>query len=140
MALWLLKTEPSDFSYDGLEKDGRAVWDGVANNTALMHMRRARKGDRALIYHTGDVKAAVGIATITSDPYPDPNEDDEKLVVFDLAPDRRLKKPVSLAQVKAEPKFKDFDLVRISRLSVMPVTDAQWALLLRLAGEKEKKG
>lgn len=136
MALWLLKTEPADFSYDRLEKDGRAVWDGVENNTALLHMRKVRKGDRALIYHTGKEKAIVGIAKIASDPYPDPAKNDEKLVVFDLAPDRRVKRPVTLARVKAAPKLEDFDLVRISRLSVMPVSDAQWKLLLGMAGEK----
>lgn len=136
MAQWLLKTEPSEFSYDRLEKDGRAVWDGVENNTALLHMRKVRKGDRALIYHTGKEKAIVAVATITSDPYPDPKKKDEKLVVFELAPDRRLPKSVTLEQVKATPKLADFDLVRISRLSVMPVSDSQWKLLLGMAGEK----
>lgn len=135
MALWLLKTEPSEFSYDRLEKDGRAVWDGVENNTALLHMRRIRKGDRALVYHTGNQKAIVGIAKVTSDPYPDPKKGDVKLVVFDLAPQERLAGPVTLAQVKAAPKLADFDLVRISRLSVMPVSDPQWKLLLGMAGK-----
>ena len=136
MALWLLKTEPSDFSYPRLVKDKRAVWNGVENNQALIHMRNAKKGDRALIYHTGDEKAVVGLARLTSDAYPDPKDKSGKLVVFDLEPEKALAKPVTLADVKASDKFKTFDLVRNSRLSVMPVSDAHWKLLMKMAGEK----
>lgn len=136
MALWLLKTEPDDYSYERLVQDKRAVWDGVENNQALLHMRRAKKGDRALIYHTGLVKAAVGLATLTSDAYPDPRDGAGKLVVFDVTPERALKKPVTLKDVKASPKFASFDLVRNSRLSVMPVSEAHWKLLMSMAGEK----
>ena len=132
---WLLKTEPEHYSYADLERDGATVWDGVANNTALMHIRTMQPGDLALIYHTGDERQAVGLAQITSAPYADPAAGDPKLVVVDLKPLRRLPQPVTLAAVKADPEFADFALVRQSRLSVVPATDAQWARLLRMAGE-----
>ena len=133
---WLLKTEPEHYSYADLERDGATVWDGVANNTALMHIRAMQPGDLALIYHTGDQRQAVGLAEITSAPYTDPQAGDPKLVVVDLRPLRRLPQPVTLAAVKADPVFADFALVRQGRLSVVPATDAQWALLLRMAGEQ----
>lgn len=132
MAYWLLKTEPSEHSFADLERDGRAVWNGVANNQALIHMRAAKKGDRAVIYHTGDERAAVGLARLTSDPYPDPALDDPKRVVFEIAPDKRLRRPVTLAEIKADPSFAGFDLVRLPRLSVMPVPAAVWKRLLAL--------
>jgi predicted RNA-binding protein with PUA-like domain len=132
---WLLKTEPDHYSYADLERDGGTVWDGVANNAALMHIRMMQPGDLALIYHTGDERQAVGLAEITSAPYPDPQAGDPKLVVVDLRPLRRLPRPVTLAAVKADPEFADFALVRQGRLSVVPATDAQWARLLRMAGE-----
>src|ERR1043166_5924586 len=112
MAYWLLKTEPGDFSFEQLVAKKRAVWDGVENNQALLHMRNAKKGDRVLIYHTGDVKAAVGLAKLVSDPYPDPKAKDAKRVVFDVVPEKKLAKPVSLKDVKASPDFRTFDLVR----------------------------
>lgn len=136
MAYWLLKTEPGDFSFEQLVAKKRAVWDGVENNQALIHMRNTRKGDRVLIYHTGDVKAAVGLAKLVSDPYPDPKAANTKLVVFDVAPEKPLARPVTLADVKASPKFATFELVRNSRLSVMPVSEAHWKLLMAMAGEK----
>ena len=132
---WLLKTEPDHYSYADLERDGATIWDGVANNTALMHLRTMQPGDLALIYHTGDQRQAVGLAEITSPPYPDPRAGDPKLVVVDLRPLRRLPQPVTLAAVKADPGFADFALVRQGRLSVVPATDAQWARLLQMAGE-----
>jgi predicted RNA-binding protein with PUA-like domain len=132
---WLLKTEPESYSYADLERDGATVWDGVANNAALMHMRAMQPGDAALIYHTGDERQAVGVAEVTSAPYPDPSADDSKLVVVDVRPLRRLARPVTLAQVKADPAFADFALVRQGRLSVVPVDEAQWARLLELAGD-----
>lgn len=121
MATWLLKTEPGTFSYSDLVRDKHAVWDGVKNNTALIHMRAIRKGDRVLVYHTGGEKRIVGLAKATSDSYPDPKAGDPKLVVFDLVPDRQLSKPITLEQVKADKRFKEFALLKISRLSVMPV-------------------
>ena len=135
MRFWLLKTEPDHYSYADLERDGSTIWDGVGNNTALMHIRTMQPGDLALIYHTGDERQAVGLAEITSAPYPDPQAGDPKLVVVDLRPLRRLTRPVTLAAVKADPEFADFALVRQGRLSVVPATDAQWARLLRMAGE-----
>ncbi len=135
MSFWLLKTEPAHYSYADLERDGTTVWDGVASNAALKHIRTMRPGDLALIYHTGDQRQAVGLAEITSAPYPDPQAGDPKLVVVDLRPLRQLPQPVTLAAVKADPVFADFALVREGRLSVVPATDAQWARLLRMAGE-----
>jgi predicted RNA-binding protein with PUA-like domain len=132
MNRWLLKTEPSTYAWADLVRERLATWDGVANPTALRHLRDMSKGDEALIYHTGDEKAIVGIARVASDPYPDPKLSDPKRVVVDLEPVRALKAPVTLASVKADKRFADFALVRISRLSVMPVTTAQWEALQAL--------
>ena len=121
MATLLLKTEPGEYSFDDLVREKRCVWSGVANNAAQKHMRDAKKGDEAFIYHTGDEKAIVGLATLTSDPYPDETDESGTRVVFDLKPGKRAKTPATLAQVKADPRFKDFALVKQARLSVMPV-------------------
>ncbi|HRC83997.1 MAG TPA: EVE domain-containing protein [Thermoanaerobaculia bacterium] len=134
MSCWLLKTEPEDYSFTDLERDGRTVWDGVANNQALIHLRNARPGDEALIYHTGDERSAVGLARVVSEPYPDPRSDDPRLAVFDVEVGRRLPRPVTLAEIKADPAFAGFDLVRNSRLSAMPVPPELWRLLLARAG------
>lgn len=136
MAGWLLKTEPSVYSYDDLERDQKTVWDGVSNNLALKHIRQVQKGDLALVYHTGEEKAIVGIAEVASAAYADPKQSDPKLAVFELKPKRRLAQAVSLAEVKANEKLKDFELVRMARLSVMPVSDAVWKVLMKMAGEK----
>jgi predicted RNA-binding protein with PUA-like domain len=132
---WILKTEPSTYSYDQLEREKHATWDGVKNNLALKHMRQMTPGDRLLIYHTGDEKALVGMAEVLSVPYPDPKEKDPKLVVIDLAPSGRLPKPVTLATIKADPAFAGLALVRIGRLSVMPVSPPEWQRLLKLGGK-----
>lgn len=131
---WLLKTEPGTYSFGDLEREKHAVWDGVANALALKHLRSMKRGDLAFIYHTGNEKQIVGIAEITSDPYPDPHERDAKLVVVDLKPKERLPRAVTLAEVKAKKEFQDFELVRIGRLSVMPVSDFRWQKLLKMAG------
>jgi predicted RNA-binding protein with PUA-like domain len=136
MAYWLLKTEPSDYSWDDLVRDGKTTWDGVANNTALIHLRAMQPGDLAIIYHTGDERAAVGLAEIVSPPYPDPKANDPKLVVVDLKPGKKLPTPVTLAQIKSDPIFKGWDLLRIGRLSVVPVPATMWKHLLKLAGTK----
>lgn len=136
MSFWLLKTEPSVYSYANLERDKKTTWDGVTNNLALKHIRSMKKGDLAFIYHTGDEKSIVGIAEIVSDAYPDPKAKNEKIVVVDLKPKESLAFPVSLAAVKARQEFADFALVRIGRLSVMPVSPAQWKLLLGMSGKK----
>jgi predicted RNA-binding protein with PUA-like domain len=131
---WILKTEPSSYSFDSLARDRRTVWDGITNPLALKHVRSMAKGDRAMIYHTGDEKAVVGLATIASAPYPDPKADDPKLAVVDLEAGRRVPTPVSLATIKADPAFADLALVRMSRLSVIPVPPAQWRRLLAMTG------
>ena len=136
MAYWLLKSEPTVYSYADLERDKKAVWDGVTNNLALKYIRQVQKGDLALVYHTGDDKAVVGIAEVASAAYPDPKQNDPKLAVFDIKPRKRIARPVTLGEIKANDKFKDFDLVRLSRLSVVPVGEAHWDLLMRMAGEK----
>lgn len=129
---WILKTEPSTYSFDRLATERRAVWDGVTNALALKHIRSMAKGDHAFIYHTGDEKALVGLARIASDPYPDPN--DPKLAVVDLEPGERLPRPVTLAAVKADPAFAELGLVRMSRLSVVPVPPDHWKRLRVMAG------
>lgn len=138
MARWLLKTEPGCYTWEQLVKDKKTVWDGITNTTALKHIRTMKNGDLALIYHTGDERAAVGIAQITSSPYPDPKEDDEKLVVFDLKPQRKLEHAVTLSEIKADPSFAGWDLLRISRLSVVPVPDAMWKQIEHLASLKDE--
>lgn len=132
MAYWLLKTEPSSFSYADLERQKRVVWDGVKNSLALMHLRGMHQGDLALVYHSGSDKALVGIASVASDPYPDPRGGDPKFVVVDLVPSERLAKRVTLATIKAEKELAGFALVRMSRLSVMPVPPAVWKKLLAM--------
>lgn len=133
MANWLLKTEPEDYSFDNLLRDKKTVWDGVGNNTALMHMRKVKKGDLAFIYHTGKEKQIVGIAEVISNPYPDPKSDNERFVVFEIKPKEKLKHPVTLQQIKSDERFKDFGLVKISRLSAMPVSDEEWKALIKLS-------
>jgi predicted RNA-binding protein with PUA-like domain len=133
MARWLLKTEPDCYAWDNLVKDKRTVWDGVTNALALKHIRSMKKGDLALVYHTGDQRAAVGIAEIVTNPYPDPDQKDERLVVVDLKPKSKLKQPVTLSDIKADPAFAGWDLLRIGRLSIVPVPDAMWTRIEELA-------
>ncbi len=131
---WLFKTEPSSYSFAQLERDGRTTWDGVANALARKHLRAVTRGDRILIYHTGDEKAVVGIAEATSDAYPDPKaRGDARAVVVDVAPKRPLARPVTLAELKARPALAAFPLVRLPRLSVMPVSAAEWKEIEHLA-------
>ena len=124
--MWLLKTEPGTYSYDDLERERVTTWDGVTNPVALRNLRAMRKGDAAFVYHTGDEKAVVGVAEVTRPAYPDPEKDDERLVVVDLRARRRLPRPVSLAEIKTLRVFADSPLVRQGRLSVVPLTAAQW--------------
>lgn len=130
MAYWLLKTEPSDYAYVDLERDQATLWDGVGNNLALKHLRQIRRGDQALIYHTGRERVVVGVAEVTSDPFPDPERDDPRLVVVEVKAKRKLAEPIPLADIKSDPELKDFDLVRLPRLSVMPVAEVVWKRLL----------
>jgi predicted RNA-binding protein with PUA-like domain len=131
---WILKTDTDTYSFDDLVRDRRTVWDGITNALALKHLRAMAEGDQAMIYHSGDDKAIVGLATILSAPYPDPKAGNPKLVVVDIQAGKRLPAPVSLAAIKADHAFADLGLVRMSRLSVIPVPPAQWHRLLTLAG------
>lgn len=121
---WLFKEEPDNYSFERLCADGSTSWRGVRNPVAQKNLRAARPGDAVLYYHTGKVKSVVGLARVTTEPYPD--VDDPALVVVDIAPERPLAQPVSLAQIKTMPEFADSPLVRIGRLSVVPITAAQW--------------
>ena len=133
--IWLLKTEPSNYSYDDLERDTQTMWDGVTNNLALKHLRAVKTGDMALIYHTGSQRQIVGVAEVTRGFYVNPNFDDEKLAVCDVAAREMLETPITLAQIKAEPKLNDWALVRNGRLSVVPVSDGQWQTVQQLMEE-----
>jgi predicted RNA-binding protein with PUA-like domain len=130
---YLMKEEPSNFSYDAFVKDGGTTWTGVKNPVAQRHLRGIKKGDLVFYYHTGDEKAIVGIARATSDAYPDPADKTGKAHVVDLAPVKKLKRPVTLAEIKADKRFKDWELTYIPRLSVMPVTEAQWSDILKMS-------
>jgi predicted RNA-binding protein with PUA-like domain len=130
---WLFKTEPSVYSYQQLEKDKKTMWDGVANNLALKNLKDIQKGDQILIYHTGDERQAVGIARSVGGAYPDPSKKNPKLLVVDIEAVKPLPKPVTLAEVKANKELANFDLVRLSRLSIMKVTDEQWKIIEEMA-------
>jgi predicted RNA-binding protein with PUA-like domain len=131
---WLFKEEPTHYGFDALAKDKRTVWSGVRNPLAQKHLRSVKKGDRIFYYHTGDEKAVVGSCKALGDAYADPNDASGKAAVVDVAPVKKLARPVTLAEIKADAAFKDFALVRISRLSVMSVTDAEWARIEKKAG------
>jgi predicted RNA-binding protein with PUA-like domain len=130
---WLVKEEPTNYSFDDLVRDGRTTWSGVRNALAQKHLRAMQKGDRVLYYHTGNEKAVVGTASVARAPAPDPADPSGKLYAVVIEAGRRLDRPVSLADIKAQPFFADFALVRMARLSVMPVTDAQWERITRQA-------
>jgi predicted RNA-binding protein with PUA-like domain len=130
---WLFKEEPTHYSYDMFAKDKRTVWSGVKNPLAQKHLRAVKKGDRIFYYHTGDEKSVVGIAKALGDAYPDPDDKNGTAHVVDVAPVKKLARPVTLAEIKADKAFADFPLVRIARLSVMPVSDAEWQRIERLA-------
>jgi predicted RNA-binding protein with PUA-like domain len=126
MAQWLVKEEPDHYGFDQLVRDRKTVWAGVKNPLAQKHLRSIRRGDRIFYYHTGKEKAVVATATAASDAYPDPTDASGKLSVVDIVPGKKLSRPVTLAEIKADKAFASFPLVRMSRLSVMPVTDAEW--------------
>ena len=133
---WLTKQEPSGprgYNFSTLEKEKTTVWDGVHNNLALKHMRNMKKNDLVMYYHTGDEREIVGIMTVTSKPYPNPEEDNERFVVVDVKYKKRLKNPVSLKLMKKENSFKNWELLRISRLSVMPVPTDIWNTIIRIS-------
>ena len=124
--MWLLKTEPGEYAYEDLEREGRARWDGVKNPAAQRNLAAMKRGDRVLVYHTGDEKAVVGEAEVVREAYPDPKYPTGKLVVVDLEPRGRLARPVTLAEIRAIPSFAESPLVRQGRLSVVPLDAAQW--------------
>jgi predicted RNA-binding protein with PUA-like domain len=126
---WLFKEEPTHYSYDDLAKDRKTSWSGVRNPLAQKHLRSVRKGDLVFYYHTGDEKAIVGVMKATGDAYPDPADKSGKLYAVDVAPVEKLPRPVTLAEVKADPRFAEFALTRMSRLSVMPVNATEWKIL-----------
>jgi len=134
---WLFKEEPTHYSFDDFTKDKKTVWSGVRNPVAQRHLHSVKKGDRVFFYHTGDEKAVVGIAKALGDAYADPDDTSGKAAVVDIAPVRKLTRPVTLKEIKADPAFKDFPLVRISRLSVMPVTDAEWTRIEKMASKSD---
>jgi predicted RNA-binding protein with PUA-like domain len=131
--MWLVKEEPSNYAYDAFAKDGGTTWSGVRNPLAQKHLRSICKGDQVFYYHTGDEKSVIGIAKATGNAYPDPDDRTGKAHVVDLVPVRKLKRPVTLAEVKADKRFKNFALTYMPRLSVMPVSDAEWKAILELA-------
>jgi predicted RNA-binding protein with PUA-like domain len=126
---WLVKEEPSNYNFASLQRDGKTSWTGVRNPVAQKNLRSMKKGDRVFFYHTGDEKQIVGIAKVLGEPYPDPGDKSGVLWAVDVGPVKPLATPVTLKAVKADPRFADFLLVRMSRLSVMPVTDEQWSQL-----------
>jgi predicted RNA-binding protein with PUA-like domain len=133
MPYWLFKEEPSHYSYSDLEQDKTTLWDGVSNNLARQNLRRVRRGDRIFYYHTGKEKAVVGEMRAESDARPDPDGDDPKAVLVEVRPVRRLQYPVTLGRIKEDPMLADWDLVRLPRLSVMPVTEDQWRRVEKLS-------
>src|SRR5215510_7494181 len=126
MRFWILKTEPSTYSFDDLARESNAIWDGVKNPLALKYLREMQPGDQVLIYHTGDEKAVIGKAEVTSAAYPDPKAKGGNLVVVNLRAGTRLNRPVRLSDIKADAAFADLGLVRMGRLSVVPATEVQW--------------
>ena len=133
---WLTKQEPSGprgYNFEQLKKDKKTVWDGVHNNLALKYMQKMKKGDLALFYHTGDERQAVGIMEITSSPYPNPNENNERFIVVNVKYKKPLKHPVTLEEMKREKKFKEWELLKISRLSVMPVPKEIWQQIIKMS-------
>jgi predicted RNA-binding protein with PUA-like domain len=136
MAYWLIKSEPSVYSYDQLEKDKSTGWDGVRNYAARNHLKAMKKGDLAFFYHSNEGTEIVGIAQVGKEAYQDPTTKEEAWVAVDFKPYKKFKKTVTLAQVKAEKKLANMALVRLGRLSVQPVTDEEWKIVMNMAGEK----
>ena len=137
MAYWLLKTEPGTYSWDDLTRDQRTVWEGVSNPVALKNIRAMKKGDLALIYHTGRERAAIGVAEVVTNPYADPNTKDARVVVVDVKPRHKLARPVTLDEFKADKTFAGWDLLRIGRLSVVPVPPNVWQRIESLSAKPE---
>lgn len=135
MAYWLIKSEPFKYSWEQLVKDKKTVWDGIRNYAARLNLRAMKKGDLAFFYHSNEGVEIVGIAKITKEAFQDPTTDDERWVAVEVAPVRKLKNAVSLAQIKDVPALQNMDLVRLGRLSTQTVKPEEWALVLKMAGE-----
>lgn len=133
-AHWLVKSEPSTYSYADLQRDGSTVWDGVRNNAAALHLKAMKTGDEVLFYHSQDGKAVVGVAKVAREAFPDASDPTGRFVAVELAPVRALARPVTLADMKASPALAQMAMVRQGRLSVSPVTAAEWAAILKMAG------
>ena len=136
MAYWLAKSEPNVYSWDDLVKEKQTCWSGVRNYAARLHLRAMEKGDEVLFYHSNEGTAIVGIAKVAKEAYQDPTTAEDKWVAVDLKPVRKIKQPVTLAQVKADKRLQNMALVRLGRLSVQPVTEEEWNVVMELAGEK----
>lgn len=135
MAYWLIKSEPFKYSWDQFEKDQQTTWDGVRNYAARLHLRAMKKGDLAFYYHSNEGTEIVGIAKVSKEAYQDPTTTDDWSAV-DFKPHKKLKKPVTLAQIKADKSLTNMALVRLGRLSVQPVTEEEWEKVMKMAGEK----
>ena len=136
MAYWLAKSEPSTYSWDDLVKEKQTCWSGIRNYAARIHMRNMKKGDEVFFYHSNEGVEIVGIAKVIKEAYPDPTTDDDRWVAVDLKPVKKLKNSVSLESIKKEQSLKEMALVRISRLSLQPVSDDEWEIVMKMAGEK----
>lgn len=136
MAYWLVKSEPFKYSWEQFVKDKQTFWDGVRNYAARNHLKAMKKGDEVLFYHSNEGTEIVGIAKVSKEAYQDPTTDDTNWVVVDLKPVKKLKQPVTLAQVKGDERLKNMALVRLGRLSVQPVTDEEWRIIMQLGGMK----
>jgi predicted RNA-binding protein with PUA-like domain len=134
MAYWLVKSEPFKYSFEQLEKDKQTHWDGVRNYAARNNLKAMKKSDQVLFYHSNEGLAVVGIAKVAKEHYQDPTTDDPNWVVVDLKPFKKIKQPVTLTQVKADKRLVDMALVRLGRLSVQPVTDDEWNVIMELGG------
>src|ERR1700761_6198339 len=134
MAHWLVKSEPAKYSFQDLQRDGRTVWDGVRNNQAALYLKAMKVGDEAFYYHSQEGLAVVGIAAVAREAFIDPTDPAGRFVAVEFTPVRALPNPVTLAQLKAEPKLASMAILRLFRLSVSPVTDDEWAVILGMAG------
>jgi predicted RNA-binding protein with PUA-like domain len=136
MAYWLVKSEPSVYSWDMFVKEKQTVWSGVRNYAARLHLKSMKKGDEVLYYHSNEGTEIVGIAKVTKEFYQDPTTEDDRWVAVNLKPVNKMKSPISLSQIKADKRLGDMALVRLGRLSVQPVTEKEWKVVMELAGEK----
>jgi len=130
---WLVKSEPGAYSFADLQRDGRTVWDGVRNNAAALHLKAMAEGDEVLFYHSQDGKEIVGVARVLRTAFPDASDPTGRFVAVELAPVHKLKRPVTLAEMKAEPALAEMQMLRQSRLSVSPVRETEWAVIMRMA-------